>query len=41
MRNVGVEAAYEQGPHQVGAYMGFFMLVPRVRELLENLDLVV
>ena len=27
-RNVGVRAAHEQDPQQLGAYMGFFMLVP-------------
>ena len=38
MRNVGVRAAHEQEPQQLGVYNGFFILVPW--ELTVHLDLV-
>ena len=43
--NLGVRAGHQQEPQQLGAYMGFFMLVPWVGELpprgvLRHLDLV-
>ena len=38
--NVGVRAAHEHEPQQLGAYMGTFMLVPWVSKLLGHLDLV-
>ena len=34
MRNVGVRVAPEQEPQLLGVYMGFFILVPWVWELL-------